>query len=151
MPANKDGGLLLFVHRNSLFLAWVVALAAVCGSLYFSEVMNFEPCKLCWIQRICMYPIVVLLGIATYRNDRWIIRYILPLSIIGGLFSTYHYLEEKVPAMAKILPCTVGIPCNADYINWLGFITIPLLAFVAFMLITIILWIGKRTETSEEE
>jgi disulfide bond formation protein DsbB len=142
-------GLISFVHRYSVLLAWIVALVAVCGSLFFSEILEFQPCKLCWFQRIFMYPLVVLLGIASYRNEKWIIRYVLPLSITGGLFSTYHYLEQKVPSLAELLPCRVGIPCNVDYINWLGFITIPLLALVAFALITIILWIGMKPEQAE--
>jgi disulfide bond formation protein DsbB len=141
-----QSGFRLFSHRYSILLAWIVALIALCGSLFFSEIMLYEPCKLCWIQRICMYPLVLLLGIASYRNERWIIPYALPLSIIGGCFSAFHYMEEKIPALAKAMPCRVGIPCNFDYINWLGFITIPLLAFVAFVFITIILWMGKSPE-----
>jgi disulfide bond formation protein DsbB len=147
----KQSGLRLFVHRYSVLLAWIVALAAMLGSLFFSEIMAFEPCKLCWIQRICMYPLVLLLGIASYRNERWIISYALPLSIIGGFFSAYHYMEEKIPWLAKVMPCRIGIPCNIDYIDWLGFITIPLLAFAAFVLITIILWMGKPEETAAQE
>jgi disulfide bond formation protein DsbB len=142
----EQSGLRLFIHRYSILLAWIVALIALCGSLFFSEMLLFEPCKLCWIQRICMYPLVLLLGIASYRNERWIIPYALPLSMIGACFSAFHYMEEKIPALAEAMPCRVGIPCNVDYINWLGFITIPLLAFVAFVLITIFLWIGKSRE-----
>lgn len=133
----------LFIQRYSVLLAWGVALLAMLGSLYFSEIKEFEPCKLCWIQRICMYPLVLLLGIASYRNERWIIPYALPLSIIGGCFSAYHYMEERIPFLAKVLPCRIGIPCNIPYFEWWGFITIPFMALVAFSLITIILWIGK--------
>jgi disulfide bond formation protein DsbB len=145
----EQRGIVSFIHRYSVLLAWIVALVAVCGSLFFSEIMDYQPCKLCWFQRIFMYPLVVLLGIASYRNEKSIIPYVLPLTILGGLFSTYHYLEEKVPGFADLLPCRAGIPCNVDYINWLGFITIPLLAFVAFALITIFLWIGKKPEAVE--
>jgi disulfide bond formation protein DsbB len=144
----EQSDLKVFIHRYSVLLAWIVALIAMLGSLFFSEIMAYEPCKLCWIQRICMYPLVLLLGIASYRNERWIIPYALPLSIIGGCFSAFHYMEEKIPWLAKAMPCRVGIPCNFDYINWLGFITIPLLAFVAFVLITIILWIGKSEDNA---
>jgi len=133
-----------FIHEYGLFLAWVIALIAVCGSLYFSEILNYEPCKLCWFQRICMYPLIILLGIAGYRNDKKIIPYVLPLSMLGALFSAYHYLEEKIPALAKVLPCTVGIPCNFDYLNWFGFITIPFMAFTAFVLITILLLLCRK-------
>jgi len=137
-----------FFRTYSLNLAWIVSLAAVGGSLYFSEVMRFIPCSLCWWQRIFMYPIVFLLGIACYRNDRGIIRYVLPLSIIGGLISTWHVLEQKVPGFADIAPCTTGIPCDQDYINWLGFITIPMLALTAFILITVFLLLGRGRGTA---
>jgi len=146
---TKQGGIRIFINQYCVYLAWVIALIAVGGSLYFSEVLDYEPCKLCWIQRICMYPLVILLGIASYRSDKKIIPYVLPLSIIGGLFSTYHYMEEKIPALAKALPCTVGIPCNFDYLDWLGFITIPLLAFTAFVLITVLLILGRKEQDSE--
>lgn len=150
----EQNGLKPFIHRYSVLLAWGVALIAMLGSLYFSEVEAFEPCKLCWIQRICMYPLVLLLGIASYRNERWIIPYALPLSIIGGCFAAYHYMEERIPFLAKVLPCRTGIPCNIPYFEWWGFITIPFMALVAFILITIILWIGKSKDQitfAEEE
>jgi disulfide bond formation protein DsbB len=142
----EQNGLKLFIHRYSILLSWIVALIALSGSLFFSEIMLFEPCKLCWIQRICMYPLVLILGIASYRNDRSIIPYALPLSLIGGCFSAYHYMEERIPFLAKVLPCRVGIPCNIPYFEWWGFITIPFMALVAFILITIILWMGKSKE-----
>ncbi len=132
-------------------MAWAVSLVAVGGSLFFSEVMRFEPCKLCWFQRIFMYPLVILLGMACYKNDRKLIAYILPMSIIGGMISLYHYSEQKIPGLAKLLPCTVGVPCNEDYINWLGFITIPFLALIAFIMITCFLLLGREDRQEAEE
>ncbi|SDX03912.1 disulfide bond formation protein DsbB [Marininema mesophilum] len=131
-------------RQYCLYLAWLVALIALGGSLYFSEVASFVPCKLCWIQRIFMYPLALILGIASYRGDRGIISYTLPMSIIGGFVSLFHYLEQKVPGLAAMAPCTEGVPCSQDYINWLGFITIPLLALVAFVLISVLLWMGRE-------
>jgi disulfide bond formation protein DsbB len=138
-------GFAAFCKKYCLYLAWVVSLVAVGGSLYFSEMLGFIPCKLCWFQRIFMYPQAVLLGMASYRNDRSLIPYLVPLNIIGGSISLYHYAEQKIPALAKVLPCTAGVPCNQDYINWLGFITIPLLALCAFTLITCFLWMGRSS------
>ena len=122
-----------------LYLAWLVAIAATAGSLYFSEVRSFVPCTLCWWQRILMYPLVPLLGIATFRQDAQIWRYVLPLSTIGLATSSYHYLIQKVPGFAPPASCAIGVPCSAQYINWYGFVTIPLLAGVAFLLITVAL------------
>ena len=124
------------LRNYGLYLAWLVALTATGGSLYFSEVMAFVPCVLCWYQRIFMYPLVILLGIASYRQDASIKIYALPLSIIGGLISLYHYLDQKVPNFGFPHVCSGGVPCDLQYINWMGFITIPFLALVAFALIT---------------
>lgn len=120
-----------------LYGAWFVSVIATLGSLYFSEIKGFIPCELCWYQRISMYPLVLILGIATFQNDLKAPRYVLPLSLLGGSISILHYLEQKVPGFGGIKPCANGVPCSSEYINWLGFITIPFLALVAFLLITI--------------
>ncbi|WP_046225443.1 disulfide oxidoreductase [Paenibacillus dauci] len=140
----QTGGFKSFLAKYYLFLAWIVAIVATGGSLYLSDVLKFDPCKLCWFQRIFMYPQVILLGIAAYRSDRRIVGYVLPLSIIGGLIALYHYAEEHIPALARVTPCTTGVPCNQAYFELLGFITIPFMAFVAFTLIALLLWRGSR-------
>lgn len=131
-------------QQFGVYFAWIVSLVATGGSLYFSEIIGFIPCTLCWVQRIFMYPLVILLGIASYRNDRHMIPYVLPLTIIGGSVSLFHYLQQKIPGFADLAPCTVGVPCSGMYINWLGFITIPFLALVAFILITLFLWLARQ-------
>lgn len=136
--------------NKSLLLSWIASLIATIGSLYFSEVMHFIPCTLCWYQRIFMYPLAIILGIAVYRNDKGIYKYVLPLSIIGILISGYHTLLQKIPYLQQFEMCTSGVPCSKDYINWLGFITIPLLALIAFIIITISLIILARSQKEEE-
>lgn len=130
-----------FIENYALYFAWVVALVATLGSLYFSNIRGFVPCELCWIQRIFMYPLTILLGIAAFTNDVRMRLYVLPLTIIGGSISLYHYLVQKVPGFANIKPCVQGVPCNVQYINWFGFVTIPFLALTAFTLITILLFV----------
>ena len=122
-----------------LYIAWLVSVVATLGSLYFSEIKGFIPCELCWFQRIFMYPLAIILGIAAYDNDKKLKKYVLPLSVIGGLISLYHYLVQKVPGFASIKPCVQGVPCNMQYINWFGFVTIPFLALTAFTLISILM------------
>ncbi|WP_152656604.1 disulfide oxidoreductase [Oceanobacillus sp. CFH 90083] len=126
-----------------LYFAWLVASIATLGSLYFSEIKDFIPCELCWYQRIAMYPLAVILGIATFKKDFKIKRYVLPIAVIGWSISLYHYLQQKVPGFAPLKPCVGGVPCNMEYINWLGFMTIPFLAFVAFTLIIIFMLLIK--------
>lgn len=127
-----------------LYLAWFVSLVATLGSLYFSEIKGFIPCEYCWYQRILMYPQVLILGIGTFQNDRSVIRFALPLSILGWFMSLYHYLVQKVPGLAEIKPCKSGVPCSGEYINWLGFITIPFLAWIAFSLIIVFLLLTRK-------
>ncbi|SDN60416.1 disulfide oxidoreductase [Alkalicoccus daliensis] len=119
--------------------AWAAALAATLGSLYFSEIMGFVPCELCWVQRIFMYPLALTLAIATVKKDAKHAYYALPLSIIGAGFSMYHYLIQKVPALQEAGTACGIVPCNAQYINVFGFITIPFLAFTAFTIISVLL------------
>jgi disulfide bond formation protein DsbB len=133
-------------QRFGLYFAWIVAIVATLGSLYFSEIARFVPCTLCWYQRIFMYPLTIILGIASYRSDARIVKYALPLSVIGGSISLYHYLIQKVSFLKTMEPCKVGIPCTEDYINWLGFITIPFLALIAFILITLFLVLYKKNQ-----
>jgi disulfide bond formation protein DsbB len=132
--------------NKSLLLAWIAAIIATLGSLYFSEVLHYIPCTLCWYQRIFMYPLAIILGIAAYRNDRGIYKYVLPLSIIGMLISGYHTILQKIPYLQQFEMCTTGVPCSKDYLNWLGFITIPMMAFVAFTIITVSLAVLARRE-----
>jgi disulfide bond formation protein DsbB len=124
-------------YENILFTAWAVAIIAVFGSLYFSEIKQYEPCELCWYQRILMYPFTVILGIAVVKKDYRISLYTMILSAIGAFISAYHYLIQKVPVFTETAPACGRVPCTGQYINWLGFITIPLLALTAFVIIFI--------------
>lgn len=117
-----------------LFVAWAVAVLATAGSLYLSEVMFFAPCSLCWFQRIFMYPLAILLGIAYAKGDTGIVSYTLPLVVIGGGFSLYHTVLQKLPHDSMLAACG-PVPCQGDYLNWFGFITIPMLALAAFIII----------------
>lgn len=133
--------------EQAFFLSWVIAVIATLGSLYFSEGLKFLPCELCWFQRILMYPLTVILGMAVVRKEYKQSLYALVLSVIGGLFSIFHYLVQKLPAMQELGKSCGIIPCNTDYINWFGFITIPLLALIAFVLIACLnFYIWKKTK-----
>jgi disulfide bond formation protein DsbB len=131
-----------------LSLAAVVALMATTGSLYFSEVVGFTPCLLCWYQRIAMYPLVPVLGVAAVARDREVGRYALPLSVAGLLVATYHVAIQFRPTL-DVVTCTSEAPCTARYLAVFGFISIPVMASGAFLLVTallIALRSGGRTE-----
>lgn len=132
-----------FLRENGMHLSWLLALIATLGSLYFSEIMHFIPCKLCWYQRILMYPLAVILGIAAVRRDYKLTIYVLPLTIWGACISVYHVLLQSGVFHESATGCG-PIPCDVDYLNWFGFITIPMLAGTAFILITILQFLTYR-------
>ena len=134
----------------SLTLAWSVATLAMAGSLYFSEIANFPPCTLCWYQRIAMYPLVLILGIAAIRRDIGIRIYAIPLALIGAGIATYHYILEWFPEI-DTGACVVGTPCTTVWFREFGFVSIPFLALVAFLLIITFLLIPQRRATGDHE
>lgn len=142
-----------FVKQNALYIAWVQSLVATLGSLYFSEVAHFAPCVLCWYQRIGMYPLVLLLTVGIVRKDKNVVWYALPVAIAGFLVSVYHNLMYYGFISEAMAPCTIGASCNAKYINWLGFITIPLLSLTAFVVIItcLVLAIRSHSATSQKK
>lgn len=123
--------------ENLLFTAWAASLTAMLGSLYFSEIVGYEPCELCWYQRILMYPIVLILGIAVVKKDLKAAVYSLAFSAIGALVSLYHYGLQKVDFLTDAAPACGRVPCTGMYINWFSFVTIPFLALTAFVIIFI--------------
>src|SRR5690606_31738771 len=125
------------------YAAWVVALVATAGSLFFSEVMDLPPCVLCWYQRIAMYPLVLIIGVGIAVGALRRKLYALLLTLIGLAVSVYHNLLYYGIIPDSLTPCTQGISCTSRQIEWLGFITIPLMALAAFILIAIFLILYK--------
>jgi disulfide bond formation protein DsbB len=126
----------------TLPFAWIVATLATLGSLYLSEIAKLTPCDFCWFQRICMYPLSLLLGIAAFRGDLRIAkRYFLPMSIVGALLATYHYQLEHIVGEPTV--CNAAVPCNQAVFNIFGFISVPFLSLAAFLLITTMLLLAR--------
>jgi disulfide bond formation protein DsbB len=128
------------------YTAWIIALLSMVGSLFFSEVMEIPPCVLCWYQRIAMYPLVLIIGIGIVTRDSRMNLYALPLCLAGLAVSIYHNLLYFGVIPENITPCTQGVPCNAVQIEWLGFITIPLMGLAAFVAIALCLIFYKPKE-----
>jgi len=122
-----------------IFGAWLIATVSTLGALFFGEVMQLPPCVLCWYQRICMFPLVLILPVGLFPLERKVVRYALPLAGIGWLFAVFHVLLIAGVIPESIKPCTQGAPCSEKVIEWFGFVTIPLLAVVAFSAIIALL------------
>jgi disulfide bond formation protein DsbB len=131
-----------FWQHYGAYLALAPALTAMLGSLYYSEIAGFVPCTLCWYQRILMYPLTLIILVGIIKQDEYLPDYVLPFSIIGMGVSTYHYLIQ-LGVFEHPAACSVGIPCNLRYVDYFGFVTIPLLTLTAFVLITVVMAVTK--------
>lgn len=129
---------------NLLFIAWLLASVSVTGSVFFSYVLEFEPCVLCWYQRICLFPLVLILAVGLFPFDKNVIKYALPLAFAGTLTALYHTLLYAGIIPENIQPCSKGVSCTEKYIELFGFISIPMLSFFSFLTIVTILIILKR-------
>ena len=127
-----------------IFLGWLIACISTLGSLFFSYVMEFAPCILCWYQRICLFPLVIILARGLFPLDRHVIKYALPLAALGWLLAAYHNLlyAELIPA--DMQPCGRGISCTEEHIELFGFLSIPLLSLISFTTLVSILIILQR-------
>ena len=133
-----------------LYICFVIALTAMGGSLFFSNVLNFPPCVLCWYQRILMYPLVIIFPVAILYNDLKVYRYVLPMTIIGGLISIYHNLLYFKILPESVSPCQSGISCTTHYIAYFGFITIPLLSLIAFISVISLMFVYKKSHADSK-
>ena len=127
------------IRWGLLLLAWLCAVGSTLGSLFFSEVMDLEPCVLCWYQRIAMFPLVMVLGIGVYRQDLNSATYAFPLAVVGWLAAGYHWLVYSGFVPKDLQPCGKGPSCAEVDLRLVGFLTIPLMSLLAFSLIIILL------------
>lgn len=127
-----------------LFAAWGVALTATLGALFLGEVMGMTPCVLCWYQRIAMFPLAVILFMGLTPFDARCIRYAMPLVAAGVLIAAYHCLLFWDVIPEGLVPCSKGASCKSAELQVAGFIPIPLLSLLAFVLIGWLLLLAKR-------
>jgi len=147
LPESLDG-LAEGVAQLAIPMAFLVALGCTLGSLYMSEVAKFPPCELCWYQRICMYPLTVLLLVAWIRGRDLSVRwYVWPLAAIGFGIATYHYLLERFPTTVTF-SCASDVPCSTVWIWKFHFLSIPAMAWVGFLTISVLLGIGAARNRS---
>lgn len=122
-----------------VFGAWLMAAMATLGALFLSEVMGHAPCVLCWYQRIFMFPLVFVLAAGLFPFDPRLVRYALPLAFVGLWVAAFHALVQAGYIPETLTPCRQGIPCSTVQVQWFGFVTIPLLSFLGFLAINLLL------------
>ena len=118
-----------------VFIAWLVASVSTLAALFLGEVMGYTPCVLCWYQRICMFPLVLVLAAGLFPFDRRVVRYALPLALAGWLLAAFHWGVAGGLIPERVTPCSQGVPCSVEQVVWFGFLTLPMLSVLAFSII----------------
>lgn len=138
--------------KSTIFvlLSFITATIATLGSLFFSEIMQFVPCNMCWYQRIFMYPLVLIFLINLLYPDDKLYKYSMPLILVGLFFAIYHNLLMFGIIPESVVPCVQGIPCSTRYIDWFGFITIPFLSLVSYLAIFVFMSLYKKEISNEK-
>lgn len=147
-PESVLSGLFDDVGAVALGLAALVAVVTTLGSLYYSEVAHFVPCKLCWYQRIAMYPLSITLVVAAFRRDRSAWCYVVPQAAIGAVIAIYHTQLQAFPSQHSSF-CTVAEPCTVRYVWEFGFVSLPFMALSAFVFIIVLSLSARATESEE--
>lgn len=135
---------------KAIWFAWIVALVATIGSLIYSEMIHFPPCRLCWFQRIAMYPMAIVLLVGAIRREFQVKYYALPLALIGLGISVYHYMLQRFPTLENGA-CDPSNPCSAVFVDIFGFISIPFMAGAGFMVIAVLLGLYVNKNSIEQE
>jgi disulfide bond formation protein DsbB len=149
-PDSEAGLLFEAISRNAVWLAFAVATFTTFGSLYLSEVMHFVPCPLCWYQRICMYPLAVVLLVGALRRDNDVYAYVLPPAIVGAAFAIYHTQLQAFPKQAGRF-CTGAELCKVRYIYEFHFVSIPFMALSAFAFIIVMMLLVRSGRFDEQD
>lgn len=127
-----------------VFACWAIASVSTLGALFFSEIMELPPCVLCWYQRIFMFPLVLILPLGLFPYDAKVIRYALPLTLVGWAIAFFQVLLVAGVIPEGLKPCSQGVPCSEVQIQWLGFVNIPLLSFIAFSVMNALLFVARK-------
>lgn len=134
------------IGPQALVVAGVIGLTATMGSLYFSEVAGFPPCRLCWVQRGFMYPLGVgiLLAVAYGASARHVARVVIPASLLGASVSTWHWAMQLNPDLSSSVSCSIEVPCTTTWVWLAGFISIPFMALCGFLGIAALSLVAAR-------
>jgi disulfide bond formation protein DsbB len=130
------------MQRNALYFAWVIALIGFCVSVFYGEILGNPPCTLCWYQRISLFPLVILLGIAAYRGESMILPYVMPIVFLGGCVAIFHLLQPYVPLFQKANVCRLAVPCTQTGFSFF----FPFLSAIGFFFIALFLLIEWKSQ-----
>ncbi len=148
MPEFKPPSRTTIDAKQWAYAAWLIALIATFSSLFLSEIMELRPCELCWYQRLCLFPLVLVIGAGIVREDPGLAAYALPLTLIGLGISMHHNLLQLGVIPESLAPCVEGESCSEKQVEIFGFVTIPLMALCTYVAIATCLILHHRNARS---
>lgn len=136
--------------KNLYYACFIIGLSGMLGSLYLSTVLLLPPCDLCWYQRILLYPLVIIIPVGLLRDDTALPIYVLPLTILGMIISFYQHLLQ-IGFIPETIQCSINSPsCATSQLTVFGFMTIPLMAFITFSAITLLMHVVLIRQKSQK-
>lgn len=145
--ARKKQDLRALVSEYGLLSAFLLTAASSLMTLLYSEVFGFVPCGLCWLQRVFLYPQVIIIAAALFYKDKTAARYGIALSIPGVVVALYqHYLQM---GGSEFITCPVagaGADCSERIMFEYGFVTFPLLSAFLFLFLIVLYWYILKTK-----
>lgn len=141
---NKGEIIKKFFGKYGIHFSFLISLIALLGSLYYSEIVGFEPCLLCWYQRIFAYPLVFILALAIHRKELYIIPYSILIAIFGGIIAFYHTIIQANPSTEAFCGINSTTSCTELYFIKFGYITIPVLSLTVFALVILFLVLSNK-------
>lgn len=133
------------LRTYGLWLAFAVAVACLFLSLLLAYGIGIPTCEYCWWQRIAMYGVIPVLGVAAWRNDRDVWRYTLPLLSFGFVVALAHHYLQMRPG--GFIPCPAqpgAVSCATRYVFEYGYITLPMFALTGFTLMIIFVMMARK-------
>jgi len=133
-----------FIQKYALELAFAQASIATAGSLYMSNILQWAPCRLCWFQRIFMYPLVIILGASLFFDSRDVKDYAIPMTLVGIPIAAYHFITQRIEQFQAAGCSITKVSCSTEYTFHFGYITIPTMALTAFIVVLVLIWVFYR-------
>ncbi len=135
---------------HAFLIGFLVSLLAVASSFFYSNVIGFAPCELCWWQRVFLYPQVILFGVALYNEkinkvqDELVFLYSLALSLIGGGIAFFQYYGQMFNPAVLGACAAQGVSCAQIFFVSFGYITIPMMSLTAYLTLILIYFFRRH-------
>jgi disulfide bond formation protein DsbB len=135
-----------FLGKHAVLWGFLISLGAILGSLFYSQIVGYEACDLCWWQRVFIYPQVLIFGLALWKKNKSAFFYAVPMAIVAGLVALYQVLAVDV-GWGSFLACTsVGAACAKVYVKEFGYVTIPVMSLTITLYVLVVAWAKRLVE-----